>query len=130
MSAAKLYRIIRIIYLLIMNSNKNNNSSTSSVVEVLSGGTLVSVAKVLSLGIGFLTQIALARLLTESGYGSVVLALSVMNVAALVAKLGLDDGVTRELPHHEDNPKKAAGVIRAGWVIAAVSGLVVAVSCS
>lgn len=106
-------------------NEKKSQSAANALTKVLSGGTLVSIAKVLSLGIGFLTQIALARLLTESGYGSVVLALSVMNIAALVAKLGLDDGVTRELPHHEDDPEKAAGVIRAGWVIAAVSGVVV-----
>ncbi|MFC7081417.1 flippase [Halorussus caseinilyticus] len=94
-----------------------------SLATVVSGGVLVSASKFVALGFGFLTQVAMARLLTEAAYGDVVLALTVVNVATLVAKLGMDDGVMREIPHHEDTPAKARGVVRASVGVGTVSGL-------
>lgn len=99
-----------------------NRSTIDSLTTVASGGMLVSGSKVISLVVGFLAQIAMARLLTESGYGQVVLTLAVTNFAALVATLGLGEGLMREFPHHEDEPAKASGVIRAGILIGIVSG--------
>ncbi|QCC47208.1 flippase [Halobellus limi] len=110
-----------------MTENRDEQSTGDSLATVLSGGALVSAGKVLALGFGFFTQIAMARLLTEAAYGNVVLALAVVNIAGLVAKLGLDDGVMREYPHHEDDPAEAHGVVRASTVITVTSGLVTAI---
>jgi O-antigen/teichoic acid export membrane protein len=99
-------------------------SAVDSLATIASGGALVAGSKFISLGFGFLTQLAMARLLTEGAYGEVVLTLAVVNIAGLIAKLGLDDGVTRELPHYEDDPSKARGVVRAGLGIGAVSGVI------
>lgn len=99
-----------------------DDEATDSLATVFSGGVLVSSSKFVALGFGFLTQVAMARLLTESAYGDVVLALTVVNVATLAAKFGMDDGVMREFPHHEENPSKARGVVRASLGVAAVSG--------
>lgn len=110
-----------------MTEDGGEQSTADSLTTVLSGGALVSAGKVLALGFGFFTQIAMARLLTEAAYGNVVLALAVVNIAGLVAKLGLDDGVMREYPHHEDDPAEAHGVVRASAIISASSGLVTAV---
>lgn len=110
-----------------MTDDADEQSIADSLATVLSGGLLVSTGKILALGFGFFTQIAMARLLTEGAYGNVVLSLAVVNIAGLVAKLGLDDGVMREYPHHEDNPAEAFGVIRASTIIAAISGLSTAV---
>jgi len=105
----------------------DEQTTIDSLATVFSGGALVSAAKVVSLGFGFLTQLVMARLLTETAYGQVVLTLAVVSIAGLVAKLGLDDGISRELPHHEDDPAAARGVIRAGLVIVSFSGLVVGI---
>jgi O-antigen/teichoic acid export membrane protein len=103
----------------------SDDEATDSLATALSGGVLVSASKFVALGFGFLTQVAMARLLTEAAYGDVVLALAVVNVATLVAKLGMDDGVMREFPHHEDSPAAARGVVRASLAVTAVTGVVV-----
>lgn len=104
----------------------DEQSVADSLSTVLSGGALVSAGKILALVFGFLVQITMARLLTGAAYGTVVLSISIINIASLAAKLGLDDGVMREYPHHEDDPARARGVVRATVVIAVVSGLVAA----
>lgn len=109
-----------------MVESENEESESDSLATVLSGGTLVSITKLFALGFGFFTQIAMARFLTEAAYGNVVLALTVMNIAGLVAKLGLDDGVMREYPHYEDNPAEARGIVRSSTLIATTTGLVTA----
>jgi O-antigen/teichoic acid export membrane protein len=68
----------------------------------------------------------MARFLTENAYGDVVLALAVANIAALIATLGLDDGLMQQFPRFEDDQKKARGVVRAGLVITVISSIVVA----
>lgn len=107
-------------------SKEEGQLTIDSLSTLATGGALVSISKFLSLGFGFLAQVAMARLLTEAAYGQVVLTLAIINVGGLIAKLGLDDGLTREFPHHEDSPEKASGVIRAGFVIGTTSGVVVA----
>lgn len=111
-----------------IDGRSQDESTVDSLATIISGGALVSIGKVLALGFGFLTQVAMARLLTEAAYGNVVLALAVVNIAGLVAKLGLDDGVMREYPHHEDDPARAHGVIRASTAIAAISGVIAAIA--
>jgi O-antigen/teichoic acid export membrane protein len=111
-----------------MTEKKDDQQTTvDSISTVLSGGALVSVGKVLALAAGFLTQVTMARLLTEATYGEVVLALSIVNIVGLVGKMGLDDGIMRQFPHHEDVPAKARGVARAGLSLAAVAGISVGV---
>lgn len=100
-----------------------DDGTIDSLATAFSGGVLVSASKFVALGFGFLTQVAMARLLPESAYGDVVLAFSVTSVAALAATLGMDDGVMREFPHHEDSPAKARGVVRAALGVAAVTGV-------
>ncbi|RXK46946.1 flippase [Halorientalis pallida] len=104
-------------------SDDSKQSTSDALATVVSGGAIISASKFISLGFGFLTQIVMAQLLTEAAYGEVVLTLAVVNIAGLIAKLGLDEGLTRELPHYEDSAEKAQGVIRAGIVIAAISSL-------
>jgi len=108
-----------------MDDSTDDKESGNPLATVLSGGMLVSGSKVIALGFGFLTQIVMARLLTESAYGDVVLALAVVGVGTLVATLGLDDGLMREFPKYEDDTRKARGVARAGLVISVVAGAIV-----
>lgn len=105
-----------------------DDEESSSLATALSGGLLVTASKFVALGFGFFTQVAMARLLTEAAYGDVVLAFSVVNMAVLVATLGMDDGVMREFPHHEEVAAKARGVVRSSLAMAAVTGLVAGVA--
>lgn len=111
-----------------MRDSDDEKESKNPLAVVLSGGALVSGTKVVALGLGYLIQVLMARLLTESGYGEVVLTIALINVAALIATLGLNKGLMRELPKYEDDPKKARGVVRAGLLIGVISGCVVAVA--
>jgi len=112
----------------VTESNDGSQTTVDSISTVLSGGALVSIGKFLALAAGFLTQVTMARLLTEAAYGEVVLALSVVNIIGLFGKLGLDDGIMRQFPHHEDVPAKAYGVVRAGLGLATVSGVTIGVA--
>lgn len=109
------------------DEDDGDKTTVDSISTVLSGGVLVSIGKVLALAAGFLTQVTMAQLLTEAAYGEVVLALSVVNIIGLFGKLGLDDGIMRQFPHHEDVPAKARGVIRAGLGLATLSGVSVGI---
>lgn len=112
-----------------MVDEPNREDTTSeSLATIFSGGALVTAGKIFTLGVGFLVQVTMARLLTEGAYGDVVLAIAVINISTLFGKLGLDEGVTREYSHYEDEPTKARGVIRAGLIIACISGVVVGIT--
>lgn len=100
---------------------------SDALSTVFSGGALVFGGKVVGIGLGFATQLVMARLLPAAGYGSVVLALSVGAIAGLVARAGLDEGVVRQFPANEADPARARGLARAGLRLALGFGLVVAV---
>lgn len=106
---------------------QHSGSLDNALATVASSGTFIFASKVVGLGFGFLTQFVMARLLTEAAYGDVVLTLAVVNVAALIAKLGMDDGVMRQFPQFEDEPSKAKGVVQASLSIAVGTGIVAAV---
>jgi O-antigen/teichoic acid export membrane protein len=93
-------------------------------LTVASGGALVFGSKVVALSFGFFTQILMARLLTETEYGQVVLVFAVVTIAEIVARLGMDDGVMQEFPRYEDSPAKARGVVRASLGTGVVTGLI------
>ncbi|WP_152042638.1 flippase [Salinigranum salinum] len=105
------------------SAGSDKQDSGDSLATVISGGALVSAGRILALGFGFLIQIVMARFLTQNAYGDVVLTLAVVNLVAMVAKLGIDDGLMRQLPEFEDDPAKTRGIVRAAFSLAVVSGL-------
>ena len=62
------------------------------------GGAIAFSLKILSTGLGFLNQIILARILGAGGIGEVLLALSIVKVAALIAKFGMEETMMRFVP--------------------------------
>jgi O-antigen/teichoic acid export membrane protein len=97
------------------------------LTTVLSGGTLVAVGRVAALGLGFALQLVMARYLTSSAYGEVILVIAVVGFIASVSKLGLDDGILHLFPKWEDDPGRAHEVVRASLVLALISGSIVGV---
>lgn len=108
-------------------TDDGSGDEESKLTTVLSGGLLVSAGRVVALGLGFLTQVVMARVLPKSAYGQVVLSLAVVSFVGIVAKLGLDEGILHELPQLDDDPRKARGIVRAVFALALLSGTVVAV---
>lgn len=102
----------------------DDEDAESSLATVFSGGVLVSAGTVVGLALGFLTQVVMARLLTQEAYGNVVLTIAIVNAVGIIAQLGLDDGVMRLFPQFEDDPGKARGITRAVLGLSTLSGLV------
>lgn len=98
------------------------------IFTVGGGAIRVFGGRLVKLLLGVLSQIVMARLLGPTGYGGVVIAQVVIGVGALVATLGLDSGLTRFVPYHEDDPSKARGVVRAGLGVGLATGVVVGVA--
>lgn len=110
-----------------MTNTEDEDTLADALTTVASGGALVLGGKIVAVGLGFLTQFVMARWLLTDAYGSVILTLTVMNVAVMLAQFGLDDGVMRKVPEHEDSPAEVRGVVRAGFRIAAFTGVVIAI---
>lgn len=78
------------------------SDATSAYSRIASGAIVVLLGHILGMGLGFTTRILSARLLTPSGYGALILGVTLMTLLALVAQLGLRQGVPRHIPIEED----------------------------
>ena len=66
------------------------------------GGTIAFSMNIVSVVLGLLNQIILARLLGASGVGEILLVLSVINVSARFSKFGLDGAMMRFIPMYQE----------------------------
>lgn len=98
-----------------------------AIKTVASGGALKFGGRIVTLALGLVVQIVMARLLVPDSYGSVTLAIAVLSISLRFGTLGVDSGVSRLYPVHEDEPSKARGVVRALFRLSLVSGLAIAV---
>lgn len=57
------------------------------------------------MGIAFLAQVLTANFLTTSDFGSVTTGVTLLNLCAIVASLGLGKGLTRYLPRIDEASK-------------------------
>jgi O-antigen/teichoic acid export membrane protein len=82
--------------------------------EILSKGAVAFVLKIIGAGLAFLFQVAIARYLGASGSGVYFLALTIITLVATVARLGMDNSVTRFVAAHatENDWAKVKGVVR------------------
>lgn len=106
-------------------------SEDGEVVEnalstVLSDGILVFLGRGVALAMGFFTQLIMARLLSTDAYGSVVVILAVTSIAQNIGRLGLNEGMVRKIPQHENTLKELRGVVKAGLIIGGLSALIFA----
>lgn len=77
------------------------------------GGAVALILQVTATGLGFLNQIAMARLLGAGGVGEVILALTVVNVAAMLASFGMQGAMIRFVPFYAEKGEasKLKGII-------------------
>lgn len=106
-------------------AEQDQGDEKNALGTVASGGLVVFAAKILALGLGFLTQVVLAQLLPPTQYGLVVLTFAVVAVAARLSVLGLDDGVTHLIPKYEESTSEVGGIVRAALVLGATAGVLV-----
>ena len=71
------------------------------------GGIAAFVLQVITMGLGFINQIVLARILGAGGIGEVILALTILNVAALIAAFGMQGAMVRFVPYYSERGEAA-----------------------
>jgi O-antigen/teichoic acid export membrane protein len=102
------------------------SSLDQHVEEVLKGGSVALAMKVAGAGLSFGSNIVLARVLGADGAGVYYLALTVTTVAAVVARVGLDDASLRFISASmaEDTWERVKGVYNRGIAISVGVGLI------
>lgn len=71
------------------------------------GGAIAFTLKMASTVLGFLNQVALARLLGAGGVGEVLLAISVVRIFSQIAKFGMEEAMMRFVPMYIDRKDDA-----------------------
>ena len=71
------------------------------------GGAVAFVLKTSSTLLSFLNQVILARILGAGGLGEVLLALSVINISAMLAKFGMEGAMMRFIPLYLEKGDRA-----------------------
>lgn len=102
-----------------------DDSTDDGLSTVASGAALVFGGRVMKLLLLFGVQILMARVLGATSYGGIVLATMVAGVGTIVATAGLDAGMTRNVPHYEDDTTQVRGVVKGGVQLALVLGTAV-----
>lgn len=94
--------------------------------EILSKGAIAFILKILGAGLAFLLQVAIARYLGASGAGIYFLAFTIVTLVATVARVGMDNSVTRFVAAHasENDWSKIKGVVRHALRIGLAASLV------
>lgn len=102
------------------------NKLDSHARETLSKGAVAFMLKIMGAGLGFLFQVAIARYLGASGSGVYFLSLTIITIAAIVARLGMDNSVTRFVAAHasENDWAKVKGVVRHALRIALILAII------
>ncbi|SFR14189.1 flippase [Desulfoscipio geothermicus] len=94
--------------------------------EVLSGAFVAFTFKVLGAGLGFAFNVLLARLLGAERAGLYYLAFTVITIATVVGRMGLDNALLRFTATNavQEKWEKVSGVYRKGIFIAVIASLV------
>jgi O-antigen/teichoic acid export membrane protein len=104
-----------------------NASEETPIARVLGGAGWVFGGRIVKLVLGFVVQILVARILGNTSYGGLSIAVSILGFVGLFAGLGVSRGIKRNVSYYEDEPEKARGIVRSGLTIKLASHLVTAV---
>lgn len=95
---------------------------TDGLETVATGAGLAVAGRIVKLVLALAIHVVMARLLGSSAYGGIVLAQVLVGLVSLIAKLGVADGLVRQIPLHEDETSRARGVVQAGLVTTVFAG--------
>lgn len=90
---------------------------------VLRGSSLLLVGRLLSVGVNFFVQVLAVRYLIKADYGALAWALSVASMGSSLIQLGLQRGVSRFVPIHEERHEYGEMFGTMAMAIGAVVGL-------
>jgi len=98
--------------------------------EILSKGAIAFILKIMGAGLAFLFQMAIARYLGASGSGVYFLSLTIITFVATLARLGMDNSVTRFVSAHasEHEWAKVKGVVQYALLITLVHALIISIA--
>lgn len=105
-----------------------SNSQNQAIRDVFKGATLVYVGLIVEVLIAFVAQILAARFLTTGGFGSITVGTALLDVGAIVATLGLGEGLTRYLPRRSREERQS--IARTALLTTAIVATVVGVGIS
>lgn len=84
-------------------SEPEEHLNVSSLDTLLRGSVLIFLGNIIGTGSSFAVRIFTAQYLGPSSYGSIVLSLSIINIALIFILLGLPEGIARYLPRIDRN---------------------------
>lgn len=95
--------------------------------EVVRGTSTAFVMKVVGAGLSFVLNVVVARVLGARGTGAYYLALTVVSIAAVVGRLGLDSALLRYTAAYSTSGDiaRVRGTYRGGMLVAVSAGLAV-----
>ena len=107
----------------------NLMSEASQALQKIARGTgIVFVGTVISMFLGFLSRAVIARNFSTSEYGVFNLALTILSIALVVATLGFQNSLPREVAFHkEKEPSKLGLLVSTALVIVAANSLLMMV---
>jgi len=84
-----------------------------SLQKVAKGAGIVFIGTVIGTILGFAERVLIARYYTQAQYGVFSLALVLLNIFAVIATLGLQEGVARQIAYYrgKGDDKKVRGII-------------------
>ncbi len=102
----------------------------SHLREIIRGSSLAFVSRIFGAGFGFILNLLIARLIGANGAGIYFLALSVVTLATVAGRLGLDNVVLRFVATNSDSKdwNSVAGVIKQSRKLALIASGIVAIS--
>lgn len=93
---------------------------------IFKGGSVVFLGRVFELGVSFVGAAIVARLLGQTGYGTLALGSTLLSVLVTISLLGINTGIGRYLPRSEE-PSFTRSIILSGLGITVPIALIVAV---
>lgn len=85
-----------------------SNRNDQALRDIVKGAGIVYTGLVVEVIIAFFAQVLAARYLSVGGFGGLTVGMSIVNIGAILASLGLGGGLTRYLPRLSDDEKRAA----------------------
>lgn len=97
-----------------------------SLQKVAKGAGLVFLGTVIGTILGFVERVLIARYYTQAQYGVFSLALVLLNIFAVIATLGLQEGVARQIAYYrgKEDDKKVRGIIISSIEIALIASII------
>lgn len=99
------------------------DDSNQALRDVVKGAGIIYAGLVVEVLVAFIAQVLAAKYLSVSGFGGLVTGTAILNLGAIFASLGFDQGLVRYLPRLDENERRVL-VRRVFTITVAVSLLV------